>query len=92
MEKCVECGKTALLKTSFGKQILCSKCAGLINASSWNKRNFTSIDVKFLLFQDEALIKPAHLLHNICFPKLVFNKAVFPHSTHFSIFLPLFFL
>lgn len=44
MEKCVECGKTALLKTSFGKQILCSKCAGLINASSWNKRNFTSID------------------------------------------------
>lgn len=44
MEKCSICGKTVIMKTCFGKEILCKKCDSLINASSWNKREFSSSD------------------------------------------------
>lgn len=45
MEKCSICGKTILLmKTCFRNEILCNKCASLINASSWNNRDFSSMD------------------------------------------------
>lgn len=44
MEKCSICGKTLIMKTCFGKVVLCKKCDSLINASLWNKRDFTSIE------------------------------------------------
>ena len=44
MEKCSICGKTVIMKTCFGKEILCKKCDTLINASLWNKREFSSSD------------------------------------------------
>ena len=44
MEKCLNCGKTVLIKTCFGNNTLCKTCDSLINASSWNKREFASMD------------------------------------------------
>lgn len=44
MEKCLNCGKTVLMKTCFGNETLCKTCDSLINASSWNKRDFSSMD------------------------------------------------
>lgn len=44
MEKCLNCGKTVLIKTCFGNNTLCKTCDSLINASSWNKREFVSMD------------------------------------------------
>ena len=44
MEKCLNCGKTVLIKTCFGNETLCKNCDSLVNASSWNKRNFVSME------------------------------------------------
>lgn len=44
MEKCLNCGKTVLIKTCFGNETLCKNCDSLVNASSWNKRDFVSMD------------------------------------------------
>jgi len=44
MEKCLNCGKTVLIKTCFGNETLCKNCDSLVNASSWNKRDFASME------------------------------------------------
>ena len=44
MEKCINCGKPAIIKTMLGKEVLCKKCDLLIGASFWNKREFSSME------------------------------------------------
>ena len=40
----MSCGKTTLLSTKFSNVVLCKNCSSLINVSTWNERNFTSIN------------------------------------------------
>ncbi len=44
MDKCMACGKTALLGKSFGNTILCRNCASILDLSNWIKRDFASIN------------------------------------------------
>lgn len=44
MAKCMSCGKTALLTTTFGNVVLCKNCGSLANVSMWNNREFLSMD------------------------------------------------
>ena len=44
MAKCMSCGKTALLTTTFGNVVLCKNCSSLANVSMWNNREFLSMD------------------------------------------------
>lgn len=44
MAKCMACGKTALLTTTFGNVILCKKCGSLANVPAWNNRDFESMN------------------------------------------------
>ena len=44
MDRCMACGKTSLLTTSFGNVILCKNCGSIVNVSAWRARNFESMD------------------------------------------------
>jgi len=44
MAKCMSCGKTTLLTSSFGNVVLCKSCSSLANVSVWSKRDFASLD------------------------------------------------
>lgn len=44
MDKCMSCGKVALLTSSFGSVVLCKNCGSLINVPAWNSREFASME------------------------------------------------
>ena len=56
MAKCMACGKTALLTTTFGNVVLCKNCGSLANVPAWNSRNFASMD-ELLNQKSEAIQK-----------------------------------
>ena len=43
MAKCMSCGKSVLLTSSFGNVVLCRNCDSFINVSEWRNRDFSSI-------------------------------------------------
>ena len=69
MERCMSCGKIIILGSSFGRVSLCRTCSSIINASAWNKRNFSTIEA--LICQKEDAIQRA-IAGN--FPQNIINE------------------
>lgn len=44
MAKCMSCGKTILLTSTFGNVVLCKNCGTLSNVSAWSRRDFSSVE------------------------------------------------
>ena len=44
MEKCMSCGKLALLPSTIGNIVLCRNCASIIDVVSWENRDFSSME------------------------------------------------
>ena len=44
MKKCMSCGKSMLLTTTFGSIELCRNCGSIIGVSEWKNRDFSSMD------------------------------------------------
>lgn len=56
MAKCMSCGKTALLTTTFGNVVLCKNCGSLANVPAWSNRDFSSMD-ELINLKNDAIQK-----------------------------------
>lgn len=56
MAKCMSCGKSVLLTSSFANVVLCKNCSSIIDISEWKSRDFSSLN-ELLSKKNEVLQK-----------------------------------